>query len=167
MSGDLDTLLAQFLRERKYLHNLRPQTIDWYETAWKAFRKSATLYLTDPASLNQSHLDQFIYSLRDRGVRPVTCNTWLRALNAFCRWLHENGHAPTRIHIRPLKVEKRLVETLDVEGIRTIVNFKPPVAVTVNKQHLDGPRQRQVATRQWIVRARWLLRQAGQLDPVG
>ena len=36
---------------------------------------------------------------------------WLRALNSFCRWLHENGHSPTRVHIRPLKVEKRLVES--------------------------------------------------------
>ena len=98
MSADLDTLLVQFLRERKYLRNLRPQTLEWYETAWKAFRKSATHCLTDPAALNRGHLEQFVYAVRDRGVRPVTCNTWLRALNAFCRWLHENGHAPTRVH---------------------------------------------------------------------
>jgi site-specific recombinase XerC len=98
-------------------------------TAWVAFRKSATHCLTDPAALNRGHLEHFIYALRDRGVKPVTCNTWLRALNAFCRWLHENGHAQTRVHMRPLKVEKQLVETLDVDGIRSIVNFKPPVAV--------------------------------------
>jgi integrase/recombinase XerD len=151
MSGDLDTLLAQFLRERKYLRNLRPQTLEWYETAWKAFRKSATSCLTDPAELNRSHLEQFIYTLRDRGVRPVTCNTWLRALNAFCRWLHENGHAPSRVHMRPLKVEKRLVETLDVESIRAIVNFRPPAAVTVNRCHLDGPRKGQKNFAWWRI----------------
>jgi hypothetical protein len=66
MSGDLDSLLQVFLRERKYLHNLRPQTIEWYETAWKAFRKSATHCLTDSAALNRSHLEQFIYSLVTR-----------------------------------------------------------------------------------------------------
>ena len=48
MSGDLDTLLRQFLRERKYLRNLRPQTLEWYDTAWKGFRKSATHSVTDP-----------------------------------------------------------------------------------------------------------------------
>jgi site-specific recombinase XerD len=143
MSGDLDSLLQQFLRERKYLRNLPPQTLEWYETAWKAFRKSATSCLTNPTTLNRLHLEEFIYSLRDRGVRPVTCNTWLRALNAFCRWLHENGHSPSRVHMRPLKVEKRLVETLDVDAIRAIVNFKPPVAVTVNKHHVNGPRMGQ------------------------
>ncbi len=109
MATHLDSLLQHFLRERKYLRNVSPDTIEWYQCAWKAFRDSATFCLTDPAQLNRGHLEQFIYALRDRGVRPVTCNTWLRALNAFFRWLHENGHVPTRIHLRPLKVEKRLI----------------------------------------------------------
>ena len=26
---------------------------------------------------------------RERGLRPVTCNTYIAAINAFCRWLHE------------------------------------------------------------------------------
>ena len=72
MSGDLDFLRQHFMRERKYLRNLRPQTLEWYETAWTAFRRSATHCLSDPASLNRSHLEQFVYALRDRGVRPVT-----------------------------------------------------------------------------------------------
>jgi site-specific recombinase XerD len=116
MSADLDTLLQQFLRERKYLRNLRPQTIEWYETAWKAFRKSATHCLTDPASLNRSHLEQFVYGLRGRGVKPVTCNTWLRALNAFCRWLHENGHTPTLVQMKPL-IRRRRAQERVVTGV--------------------------------------------------
>jgi hypothetical protein len=42
-----------------------------------------------------------------------------------------------------LQVEKRFVEMLDVEAFRAIVNFKPPVAVTVNKHDTDGPRKGQ------------------------
>jgi integrase/recombinase XerD len=151
MSADLDTLLRQFLRERKYLRNLRPQTLEWYETAWKAFRKSATHCLTDSAALNRAHLEHFIYALRDRGVKPVTCNTWLRALNAFCRWLHENGHTPTRVHMRPLRVEKRLVETLDSAAIHALVSFKPPLVVSVNKHHMDGPRKGQKNFAWWRI----------------
>jgi site-specific recombinase XerD len=64
MTTTLDELLQQFLRERKYLHNVSPATIEWYETSWKAFRNSATHGLTDPASLNHSDLEQFLYSLR-------------------------------------------------------------------------------------------------------
>ena len=45
----------------------------------------------------RQHLQQFVVALRDRGVRPVTVNTWLRALNAFCRWLHEEGTLRERV----------------------------------------------------------------------
>jgi hypothetical protein len=71
--------------------------IEWYETAWGTVKKSATSCPTDPAALNRSHMEQFVYAVRARGVRPVTCNTWLRALNAFCRWLHEKC-ADSRSH---------------------------------------------------------------------
>ena len=33
----LDSLFQQFLRERNYIHNVSPATIEWYEWAWKAF----------------------------------------------------------------------------------------------------------------------------------
>ena len=50
-------------------------------------------------------------ALRDRGVRPVTVNTWLCALNAFCRWLHEEGTTLREpVRLRRLKVERRLVK---------------------------------------------------------
>lgn len=55
--------------------------------------------------------------------------------------------------MRPLKVEKRLVQTLDLETIRAIVNFKLPTAVTVNKKHIDGPRKGQKAFAWWRVHA--------------
>ena len=38
MATNLDSFLQQFLRERKYLRNVSPETIDWYETAWKPFQ---------------------------------------------------------------------------------------------------------------------------------
>jgi hypothetical protein len=35
--------------------------------------------------ISNSDLQQFVVYLRKRGVKPVSCNSWLRALNAFCR----------------------------------------------------------------------------------
>lgn len=55
--------------------------------------------------------------------------------------------------MKPLKVEKRLVETLDADTIRAIVNFRLPTAVTVNKKSLDGPRRGQKAFTLWRVHA--------------
>jgi site-specific recombinase XerD len=153
MAPTLDDLLTQFLRERKYLRNVSPRTLEWYETAWQAFRRSATHCLTDAGSLTRADLEHFVYATRDRGVRPVTCNTWLRALNAFFKWMHERGDLPSRVHMRPLKVEKRLVPTIEPEAIRVLAGFKPPTAITVNPKHQDGPRKGQKAFALWRIHA--------------
>ena len=64
-------------------------------------------------------------ALRDRGVRPVTVNTWLRAINAYCRWLQEEGVIRERVTLRPLKLERRFVKTLDEKALRAIIGFRP------------------------------------------
>jgi hypothetical protein len=37
----LDSLFDQFLRERRSLKNVSPETLVWYETAWKSFLATA------------------------------------------------------------------------------------------------------------------------------
>ena len=44
--------------------------------------------------ITKADLQLFVVHLRERGVKPVSCDTWVRALNAFCRWLHEQGETP-------------------------------------------------------------------------
>ena len=52
-----------------------------------------------------------------------------------------------------MKVEKHLVETMALDGIRAIVNFQPPIEVTVNNKHADGPRRGQKNFALWRVHA--------------
>jgi site-specific recombinase XerD len=63
--------------------------------------------------ISKADLQHFAVHLRERGVRPVTCNTWVRALNAICRWLHEQGELPVFVKLKPQRLEKRLVRTHD------------------------------------------------------
>ncbi len=126
----LDTLFQQFLRERTYLKNVSPKTRIWYETAWTTFLKTQPAGLASTAiegaqPLARQHLSAFVIALRDRGVRPVSCNTWLRALNAFCRWLHDEGVLREPVRLKPLRLEQRLVKTLDEAALRAILTFKP------------------------------------------
>ena len=58
-------------------------------------------------------------------MAPVTCNTWIRALNVFGGWLFEQGHSPERVKLKTLRVEKRLIATLDDARIRALLIFKP------------------------------------------
>lgn len=120
---NLDSRFDQFLRERIYLRNVTVKTRDWYESAWKAFRASRPS--SDDGTITRADLAQFVVHLRSRGVRPVSCNTWLRALNAFCRWLHEEGHASRLERLQPQRLEKRLIETLDERSLRVILTFRP------------------------------------------
>jgi site-specific recombinase XerD len=81
-------LLQQFLNERRFLKNVTPATIEWYETAWKALQRDQSVL---SPTLTKSSLQQFVVALRQRGVKPISCNTYIKALNAFCLWAHAEG----------------------------------------------------------------------------
>ena len=90
----LSTYFEQFLRERTYIQNITPRTLEWYRAAWRAFEPSQVpASPTDEATplITKQDLQRFVIHLRERGVKPVSCNCWLRAMNAFCGWLHEQG----------------------------------------------------------------------------
>lgn len=81
----------------------------------------------DPSlpALSRAHLTALVVSSRDRGLRTVTVNTWLRALNAFSRWLQDEGVLHERVKLQPLRVEKRFVKTHDDAVLRAVLTFKP------------------------------------------
>jgi hypothetical protein len=69
----LSTLFERFLRERRYLKNVTPKTVVWYQTAFLAFTRTAAV--SGPGDLNKSLLHDFLAGLRDADCRRVSCNT--------------------------------------------------------------------------------------------
>jgi integrase/recombinase XerD len=49
----------------------------------------------------------------------------VRALNAFCRWLHEQGETPTRVKLQPQRLEKRIIRTHSDAALRAILSYRP------------------------------------------
>jgi integrase/recombinase XerD len=126
----LNQLFEQFLRERTYITNVTPATCEWYQCAWKAFtatQATATERPADAPLISKADLQRFVVELRARGVKPVTCNTWVRALNAFCRWLHEQGELPALVKLKPQRLEKRIIRTHDIAALRALLAYKPPL----------------------------------------
>jgi integrase/recombinase XerD len=119
----LDSLFDQFIRERIYVKNVTPATREWYETAWKAFKASRSS--AAPDVITRADLTNFVVHLRERQVKPVSCNTWVRAMNAFCRWLHEQGAAPKLERLPPQRLGKRLLATHDDRALRLFLTFRP------------------------------------------
>jgi hypothetical protein len=65
-------LFQQFLDQRRYLKNVTPSTIEWYETAFKALQRT---HATPDPAFSQTSLQHFVVSVRQRGVKPVSSNT--------------------------------------------------------------------------------------------
>ena len=122
----------RFLKERVYLHNITPKTRDYDLTAWKAFvRSQATAPPRPPDApvLTRADLQHFVIHLRERGIGAVTCNCWLRGLNAFGRWLHTEGVIPLPVRVRPQKEEKRLLPLHDEAALRVLIAYRPKTFV--------------------------------------
>ena len=107
-----------FLRERAILRNVTADTILWYQIAFKRFHElfPGVEVPTSP------QLKQFVMRLRERGIKPITVNTYVTAMNAYCRWLFENRHATERVRIGkiPKVVKTALLEVIEQRLIRHV-----------------------------------------------
>jgi len=75
-----DTTLVsteQFIQERRYLKAASEATITWYRNSFRVFEGA----LDSTATINAR-----IIELRNRGVKPVSINTWLRCIKAYYLW---------------------------------------------------------------------------------
>ena len=123
MNDPLATLTEQFLRERGLLKNVSPKTLIWYRVA---FQNYAQMFGSQPPELpTKALLQKFVISLRERGLKPVTCNTYICAMNAFCLWLHQEGHVKERVKLSKLRVERRVLDLLTEAQLRTLIGWKP------------------------------------------
>jgi len=66
-----NSMIEQFIRERMYLKGVSPNTVRWYRDSFRAFQGA-----TD----SKSAIVQRIEELTQRGVKPVSINTYLRCI---------------------------------------------------------------------------------------
>jgi integrase/recombinase XerD len=116
----MEELFRQFSRERQYIRNVSPRTLDAYQWAWKAFAPA----LSGKDQVSKSDVLQRIEELRSAGLSPVSINTYVRSVNAFCHWLFEEGHAPTLLRIPRLKEEHKVLATMTPEHVSRLVAYR-------------------------------------------
>jgi len=73
----MEDLFNQFTRERQFIRNVSPRTLEAYQWAWKAF--APALSLKDHVS--KADVLQRIEELRSGGLSPVSINTYLRSVS--------------------------------------------------------------------------------------
>jgi hypothetical protein len=57
-------------------------------------------------------------------------------MNAFCRWLHEEGVIPTLVKLAPMRLEKRIIRTHEAAALKALLSYKPK---TFNVKVVSSP----------------------------
>lgn len=67
----------QFIRERQYLTNVSPSTLEWYKHSFKWLRSE---------SPTEEELKDAVLRMREKGLKATGCNSAIRAINAYLHW---------------------------------------------------------------------------------
>jgi integrase/recombinase XerD len=121
----MTALFEQFIKERLYVKNVTPKTIIFYRSSFKAYQK----IIPSSTVPTKQDLTTFVIGLREQGIKPVSCNTYISGINAFLSWLYENGYTPEHLKIKKLKFHQRIMKTFDEKELSRIIKHKPRPAM--------------------------------------
>jgi site-specific recombinase XerD len=101
---------SQFIRERQYLHNVSPATIEWYKHSFKWLPKE---------ELGQEELQDAVMRMREKGLKATGCNSAIRAINAYLKW----SGSPHRVLY--LKEEQRVLPIFSLSDVKKLLRYRP------------------------------------------
>lgn len=116
-------LVSGFISHGRYLRDWSPRTIHTYQQGLEAFRRA----VGDGSAATPSRrcLDAFVICLRERGLTPGGCNMYIRTVNSFMTWLHEQGHTPEHLRVKLLPNPPRAFRTFSDADVKAILALKP------------------------------------------
>lgn len=117
-------LFNQFLKEKQYLKNASPNTIAYFRHCHKALLLGLGEDLT-LQGLSKASLQTFVINLREKGKGPGAINAYIRGINSFLSWLHENEHLSEHLKIKQLKREQKVMTIYPLETIKILLAWKP------------------------------------------
>jgi integrase/recombinase XerD len=113
---------SQFIRERQYLQNVSPATVEWYKHSFKWLR-------TDNPS--EHELKDTVMRMREKGLKATGCNSAIRAINAYLKW------SGSQHRVLYLKEEQRVLPTFTPQNIKMLLSYRPkPTKVYQRRLHL-------------------------------
>ncbi len=100
----------QFIRERQYLQNVTPATLEWYKDSFR------WLPCETPT---QEQLNDVVVRMREKGRKATGCNSAIRAINAYLKW------SGSSLKVRQLKEPHLVLPTFTDVQIKRLVTWKP------------------------------------------
>ena len=117
----MELRFEQFIREREYLANVTPATIEWYRSSLKWLGSE---------SPSQDDLKDAVMRMRQKGLKPTGCNSVIQALNSYAHWASVGsdskcGSGCRHPKIAHLKVPDLVLPTFSEPQVRLLVAWKP------------------------------------------
>jgi integrase/recombinase XerD len=116
----LDQLFESFIREKQYIGNCTPRTITFFRQSFKTFRR----IVTEDEMTRQTTTD-FVIGARQKGMSVGCLNAYIKGVNSFLEWLHQNEITKERLKIKLLKQEKKVLRSFTEDELRRVLSFKP------------------------------------------
>ena len=101
---------SQFIRERQYLSNVSPSTLEWYTHSFKWLRTECP---------SQDELKDAVLRMREKGLKATGCNSAIRAINAYLKW------SGSSLKVPQLKEPQLVLPTFTASQVSRIVTWKP------------------------------------------
>jgi integrase/recombinase XerD len=101
---------SAFFRERRFLSNVSPATLEWYKHSFKWLPSE---------SPSPDELKDAVLRMREKGLKATGCNSAIRAINAYLKW---SGSA---LNIPQLKEPQNIPPTLTAAQVGLLVRWKP------------------------------------------
>lgn len=124
----LKNLFEQFLKEKQFLCNLSPKTIDSYRQAFNAYQRVLSRAEVDTSRADEiptkDTLKDFVIGMREAGLSPGACNVYIRSINSFLGWLHENGHIEP-LRLKQLPQPKTVIKVFSEKHVQALIKFRP------------------------------------------
>lgn len=114
-------LFEQFCKEKEYLQGCSPRTIKYFRFCFMSWKKHTKC---EGVPTNQD-CKNYVISLREAGVSIITTNSYIRGINSYMTWLHENGHTPDKLRLQPLKAPQTVLKVLSDSQVKSLLSFKP------------------------------------------
>jgi len=100
---------SQFIRERQYLTNVSPATLDWYKHSFKWLPSE---------SPSRDDLKNTVLRMREKGLKETGCNSAIRAINAYLKWTGAD------LKIPQIKDPVLVLPTFTPQQTRLLVTWK-------------------------------------------
>jgi site-specific recombinase XerD len=117
-------LSETFISERRYLQNVSPKTLEWYKSSFKAFEP----YLAAIVNQNdiRSAVRKAVMEMSEAGkLAPTSINDYARCINAFLKWMKDEGHVSEHVKIPRIKTPEKVPPLLSDQQVSALIRYKP------------------------------------------